>query len=682
MYSKLAFRNVKRSFRDYAIYFLTLMFGVCIFYIFNSIDAQSSMMVISESTLESMETLQMILSFFSVFVAVILGFLIVYANRFLVRRRKKELGIYQMLGMEKGQISRILIIETMFVAISSLAVGLVVGIFLSQGFAVLTASLFEVKLSEFKFVFSSAAAIKAILYFGIAFLLVLIFNQITIGKQKLIHLLYAERKNEKFKTPHLTISVILFVVSLVCFLIAYYLVLKQTDSYRMKDSQLLVATILGGVGTLLFFISLSGFFLKIIQQMKGVYFKGLNMFVLRQINSKINTAYVSITMVCLMLFLAICGLSFGMGFSQAIASDLEHLHPHDATTVLAFYTSELDEEVSITGDGTPVSIDIMKEFDKVTIPTSSYAKEISVVRMYVLDTEPHMYDEFASENHMTLSEYNTCLELQGKETVTLRDNEMIFNCINEECRENFGEYISHNQITISGVDLELKKLDDTVLRNTFSMSSYDCIRILPDALFTDELIANARGYLYIINIQFIESTVEYEDLYFDAIMELFDNIGLEYQTVENSVSSMIMNVARIENFESNKSYSVTIAYLAVYLGVIFLVMAAVVLAIAQLSESSDNAQRYTLLRKLGVDDRMINKALFSQIAIYFGVPLLLAIVHSIVGIRFSNQLISEYGRTSILRDSVIAGGILITIYGGYFLATYWVSKRIVGGGLH
>ena len=108
-------------------------------------------------------------------------------------------------------------------------------------------------------------------------------------------------------------------------------------------------------------------------------------------------------------------------------------------------------------------------------------------------------------------------------------------------------------------------------------------------------------------------------------------------------------------------------------------MAAVVLAIAQLSESSDNAQRYTLLRKLGVDDRMINKALFSQIAIYFGVPLLLAIVHSIVGIRFSNQLISEYGRTSILRDSVIAGGILITIYGGYFLATYWVSKRIVGG---
>ena len=675
MYSKLAFRNVKKSFRDYAIYFLTLMFGVCIFYVFNSIDGQKSMMVITESTLDSMERLQMIMGYFSVFVAVILGFLIVYANRFLVRRRKKELGIYQTLGMEKGHISRILTIETLLVAIVSLAVGLALGVLISQGFAVLTVSLFEVKLAEgFKFVFSSAAAIKAILYFGISFLLVLIFNRITIGRQKLIDLLYAERKNEKFKTPHLMLSAVIFVISLACLGVAYYLVLnKPTAVYQVKDEEIIAAMILGVVGTFLFFFSLSGFFLKIIQQMKRIYFKGLNMFVLRQINSKINTAYVSITLVCLMLFLAICGLSFGMGFSKALTNDLERLHPYDATSDLVAFIPASKGETIDTDDVNSISIDIMAELNKVKTPLSSYAKDIAVINMSETDFTPDMYNGLMSGNYMALSDYNKCLELQGKAPVTLKDNEMIFNCLNEKHQKDFSEYISNNKITFSGTDLVLKNVDDTVLYNVATIGNYNCFRILPD-----ELLKDTTQYVNIINVQFIEQTNEYKDLYLQAMTEMYSNLETEHQNSENTAHISIYHTTRLGSFESSKSSAVTIAYLAVYLGVIFAVMAAVILAITQLSEASDNAQRYSLLRKLGADGKMINKALLSQIAIYFGVPLLLAVIHSVVGISFSNQLISQLGRTSILRDSLITAGILITVYGGYFLATYWGSKRIIG----
>jgi len=666
MYCKLAFRNVKKSFRDYAIYFLTLMFGVCIFYVFNSIDGQKAMMVITDSTLEHMESLQMVMSYFSVFVAVILGFLIVYANRFLVKRRKKELGIYQILGMEKGQISQILIIETLLVAILSLAVGLALGILVSQGFAVLTASLFEVKLAEFTFVFSAAAAIKAIMYFGLAFLLVLVFNRITIGKQKLIDLLHADRKNEKFKTPHLILSVVIFIVSLSCLGIAYYLVLKQSAGYQAKDKEIIVAMILGVVGTFLFFFSLSGFFLKVIQQMRGVYFKGLNMFVLRQLSSKINTAYLSITMVCLMLFLAVCGLSFGMGFSKAITSDLERLHPYDATSNLV--------AIVLGEDNALIPIDIMAELNKVETPISSYAKNMTVTYRSGLDfITPDMYNGWMSGNYMTLSDYNKCLEVQGKEPVTLKENEMIFNCLNEEHQEEFHEYITNNKITVSGMDMELKNVDDTVLYNIAAIGNYQYFCILPD-----ELLKDATQYEAIINIQFIDDTAEYENLYLSAISEMYDNLEAEHQNPEGSVYISISNTTRLGSFASSKSSAVTIAYLAVYLGVIFTVMATVVLAITQLSEASDNAQRYHLLSKLGVDKKMINKALFSQIAMYFGVPLLLAIVHSIVGISFVNQLISQLGRTSILKDSLITAAILITVYGGYFLATYFGSKRIIG----
>jgi len=670
MYSKLAFRNVKKSFRDYAIYFLTLMFGVCIFYVFNSIDGQKSMMIITDSTLNSMETLQMIMSYFSVFVAVILGFLIVYANRFLVRRRKKELGIYQTLGMEKGQISRILSIETLLVAVLSLAVGLALGVLVSQGFAVLTASLFEVKLAEFKFVFSSSAAIKAIMYFGIAFLLVLVFNRITIGKQKLIDLLYAERKNEKFKTPHLMISVILFIISLVALGIAYYLVLKPSAGYQAKDEEIITAMILGVVGTFLFFFSLSGFFLKVVQQSKKVYFKGLNMFVLRQINSKINTAFASISMVCLMLFLAICGLSFGMGFSKVITSDLERLHPFDATYNVYMYSDYINSDTGkITDDENLIHLDLIKELKRVSTPIDTYAKSIEQVNFYDVFVDPATSNGYMYGEYIKLSDYNKLLEMLGKAPVTLNENEFILNCLDEKHRNNYVDYFKKSKVHLLNTDLLLKTTDETVLYNTPSAGNYRCIHIL-----SDKLLENTNSFMSALAINYIDQTHEYLDLRKKATNEMLSNLTAD----ENTPIATALAYDRITDFEESKSSSVTIAYLAVYLGVIFAVMAAVVLAIAQLSEASDNAQRYSLLRKLGADGKMINKALLSQIAIYFGVPLLLAIVHSFVGINFANQLISQLGRTSILRDSLITAGVIITIYGGYFLATYFGSKRIIG----
>jgi putative ABC transport system permease protein len=201
--AELALRNVKKSIRDYTVYFLTLTFGVCIFYIFNALESQQTMMEINSSQSRIFKELTQIMGGISVFVSVILGFLILYANRFLIRRRKKEFGVYMTLGMEKGRISRILVIETVFVGLLSLVLGLVIGVFLSQGMSVLTAKLMGAQLTRFQFVFSPAAALKTAVYFGLIFLLVLVFNTITIGKQKLITLIYANKKNEWFNPPPL-----------------------------------------------------------------------------------------------------------------------------------------------------------------------------------------------------------------------------------------------------------------------------------------------------------------------------------------------------------------------------------------------------------------------------------------------------------------------------------------------
>ena len=664
MSSKLALQNVKNSFRDYAIYFLTITLGVCVFYVFSSIESQKAMMVITESMSRNMETLQRVLDYLSVFVAAVLGFLIIYANRFLVRRRKKELAVYQILGMEKGRISRILIIETVLVAVVSLAAGLFLGVFLSQGFAVLTASLFEAEIARFKFIFSSVAAVKSIIYFGIAFLLVMIFNYISVGRQRLLDLLYAERKNEKFRALSPSVSAVIFIVSVVVLGIAYKLAL---DNAVFLLDKLLAPILLGIAGTFLFFFSLSGFFLKVVQRSKRVYFKNLNIFVMRQVNSKINTAYLSITMVCLMLFLSICALSAGTGLSKVITSDLNRLHPFDATFTMFAEIKNRDG-----AEPEAVKISLIEELGRLDIPVEDYASEIVEVtfRNAVVDNEVN--GGFFDGYFITLSDYNRLLAARGLPPAELGENEFIINCLDEDRNAAYFEYFSENTAKVLGAELTLKETTDVVLYNTSAVANYGSLYVL-----TDRPLKDTEVFLNMAAVTYVEPTHEYNDMCTDAVKQVVDNIQEKYQTRDNSVSMYLSWVPKIDDIEDSKSTAILVSYWAVYLGIVFSIVSAVVLSITQLSEASDNSRRYELLRKLGTDSKMINKALFTQIAIYFVVPLFLAVVHSVFGITLANKVITLIGKGNILRDSLIAAAVLVVVYGGYFMATYLGSRRVI-----
>ena len=127
MFCKLALGNVRRSFRDYGVYLLTLTFGVCLFYTFNSVEDQGAILYLQEKNGETVRAILTVLGVLSVFVAVVLACLILYAHRFLLRRRKKELGCYLLLGMSPGQVSRLLILETAVTGLISLFAGLILG---------------------------------------------------------------------------------------------------------------------------------------------------------------------------------------------------------------------------------------------------------------------------------------------------------------------------------------------------------------------------------------------------------------------------------------------------------------------------------------------------------------------------------------------------------------------------
>ena len=284
MYFKLALRNVKKSFKDFLVYFLTLTFSVCLFYTFNSFQSQQAVMKLNDSQLMIVDQLTLLMRLVSIFVAVVLAFLILYANNFLIRRRKKELGLYTMLGMPRGKISRVLVYETLTIGIISLISGMILGLIVSQVLTAVTANLFAVPL-DYHFVFSPSATIMTVFSFSMIFFITMIFNTMVLNRYKLIDLLNADRRNDDLKIKKVWMSLLLFAISIGCLSWAYY---QALDNGIMAFNSLGTIILVGSIGTVLFFLSLAGFLLTVVKSSKGIYFKNLNCFILRQINSNIN----------------------------------------------------------------------------------------------------------------------------------------------------------------------------------------------------------------------------------------------------------------------------------------------------------------------------------------------------------------------------------------------------------
>lgn len=669
MYFKLAFKNIKKSYKNYVIYFLTLIFGICIFYTFNSIESQSVMMELNEQKQSAFMMAEQLIGYFSVFIAFVLGFLIVYANNYLIKRRKKEFGIYMTLGMENGSLSKIIFLETLFIGAISLGIGVVLGIMLSQALSVLTAYMFQVDFTKFQFVFSPLGFKRTVLCFSIIYLVVLIFNFISVRKIKLIDLLTASKRNEKPTIKNLWISVILFLVSVGILGIAYYKVIHDGIAFASFNA-LGLPILLGCIGTFIFFYSLTGFFLKVIQGNKKFYLRDLNMFVMKQISSKINTTFVSLSFICLMLFLAICTFSGGLGINRAINADLKDLTKFDVT-----FWSNSGENIE----------KLLKEKN---IDISNIAKEDSNMIMYGSGVK---YSNFLSKEGMTAMKnyfpvandndilvigekgYNNTLKLLGKEPVNLKENQYLAVGNIDEMKKWVNESLENGnmdqmkklvnkssengkKINISGKTLEPanKKYENINLYN-FTMKGDILIFVVKDSLLEGLKPVSSR---------------------FNMMLKDNSNTKEELESIRDQlVESQVYSITKKEIYDNAAGLGATMAYLGIYLGLIFIITSAVVLAIQQLTESTDNVERYRLLKEIGVDQKMINKAIFTQVGVYFMLPLSLAIVHSIVGLKISSTIVGVFGNASIMPNIIITAIIFVIIYGGYFLATYLGAKK-------
>lgn len=670
MYFKLAMQNVKKSFKDYMIYFLTLAFSICLFYSFNSFQAQQAVMDLSKGQADIIDSVMMIMQILSVFVAVVLGFLVIYANNFLIKRRKKELGLYTLLGMPKSRISRILVYETFIVGLLSLAVGLLSGFFVSQLLTVITANLFEVNL-HYAFIFSFDAMLLTVIAFALIFLVIMIFNTLILNRYKLIDLIHADQKHEMLKIKNIYISIILFVLSVLILGYTYHYALTQGINAL---NHLEIIAPLGILGTILFFMSLAGFLLRFVQSSKSLYYRKLNMFVLRQINASVNSNFLSMSIVCIMLLFSIGALATGSNLNRTINNTLLNATPYDYTL-----TSFINDETQLADFSNMTKLlqlnpeDIKSESFvheyQSDIKLKTYQKQIEAL---LGEANESFYEQ--SLEVISLSEFNELRRQYELEPIALSDEECYVFTSVEMLKELIDEIITQEQelklygklLKIQNTDYEMINLGTSANTGTAALA----VVVNDDAIPKDTPL---NSVYWNVTLSERADSSNFKDYMDEKITAFNDTAYANQQPLLNSYSSVTAEYVK----ENSKGLSVIMTYIGLYLGLIFLMASAVILALQQLSQASDNKQRYLILNKLGAEKRMVNQSIFFQLSIYFFMPLLLAIVHSIVGIQVVNSIVIAFGRSDLFMASLITGGIILLIYGAYFLITYAGYKNIL-----
>lgn len=610
MFCKLAVRNVLRSVRDYGVYLLTLTFGVCLFYTFNAIEGQGVMAYLAAAQSDMVRVIQVLIDIFSVFVSVVLACLIVYADRFLMRRRKRELGICLILGMSQGQVSWMLFLETGLIGLVSLLLGLGFGAAASYGLSALTLSMFRMDASLLALTFSLRAAAKTAVYFGLIFLLVMALNGVQVARAKLIDLLQGERRNEELKSVSLKRTVARFCTGVLCLLAAYAILLTFGMAVAVAVLPICILMLtLGTAGTLLIFKSLSGFVLRLVRSHPSLYYRDLNMFTLRQWISRVHTAYLSQTVICILLLLAIGITASSLGLNSTLNGQTDRQAPFD----LSVQNRNADESGPL---------DFSAALAERGVDSGSFRWQESTLFYYNNPAITGVKDVSAA---VRLSDLDSLRARAGRDAYS---------------GPLPGALTDWEELPVTG-DLGLS-----------------C------AVIPDDMAGQLKVRRQIWLADYAGDTGETEQTVIAALEELAQE------------HSGLCIDSRLQIYANIMGSKILALFLGLYLGFTFLLAAAAVLALQQLSQGADNARRCRILRRLGAEERMVGRSAVQQVALAFLAPLALALIHAIVGMKAANDVIAMAGQLNAGESTAVTAALLLLVYGGYFLATALACRRM------
>ena len=724
MLCKLAWGNVTRARRDYLIYLLTLTLGVTVFYAFNTISLQVDLAGVDIEGLG--EVLGELLGGLTVFLGAVMGFLMVYANNFIMKRRNKEFGLYQVLGMTRGQVARIMALETVIVSAAALVLGIILGVGLSQLMVFFTASLFKTQIANFKFIFSTSALALTVGCLATIFLVTLVFNLRVVRKSCLVDLMGSGRRNESIKTRNPLLAGLVCLLGAVLIGVAYSRLLHdglpvtaRSEELEAAMTQFEITTGMVTLGTVLFFFGLSGLLLKLLQAVRGIYWRGINAFTLRQLSAKVNTVSLSMALISMILFLAITSVTTGMSIVSAMSNAIERVNPVDYSQSI-WYNESTGE--SQDGDGNPehyvmpdrpidaadelraqgIDIDsacdsplqldlyfpltkdeVLQIVNGTDTQVSTPLNMNSLSKASGAETPAGMENSIADVFGLSVmkeSQYNQLLAYCGKPEVNLDGNGYLITC-------DMGSSITdfYDKVLASGMAIDLgghelrpaaQKVDveNSALADSAMGSNAGTI-IVPDNVIDDAHLQIQTSNL-LINYNKPGISTEQGD----EVMAQVDTNHISYSpiyTESGIIGYWGTNTTRTTMYATTNTTNGAVSYLAIYIGFVLVIACAAILAIQQLSGVSDASRNYRVLSELGCDKSQIAHSVLAQQTVFFLFPLVIGIAHSLVALKVVIDLVRIFGGLTISGMVGFTCAIFLAAYGGYFLVTYVMSRGIV-----
>lgn len=726
MLCKLAWGNVRRAGRDYLVYLLTLTLGVTVFYAFNTISMQVDIAGIDEEGLA--QVMGSMLGYLTYFLAGVMAFLMVYANNFIMKRRKKEFGLYQVLGMGRGRVATIMALETVIVSVVAFVAGIVLGVGLSQLMTFFTASLFKTQIANFHFFFSVHAFNLTLACMLVMFVLTLLLNLRAVRRTKLIELMGAERRNESIKTRNPWIAIAIFAVGVVLVGVAYYRLLRDgfpltaTDSKLQEAmSQFGITTAMVTVGTFALFWGLSGMLIKLLQSLRSVYWRGLNMFTVRQLSAKVNTVCFSMGVIAMLLFLAITSVTCGMSIANVMNENLERYNPVDVSQTYVYYTPDtLDYYKGYKGYVNPSEADRMVLADttvdlypawhgkgKSAGNNDETGKKVNIADVAGEHVQIDSYlsypfggsnpsvtpsemckimgeklpKAFGGSNADTMglfvtpaSQYNKLRQMMGEEPVHIGHDQYLLTCdMGGELVDLYTKYMAGGHaLTLGGHTLKPatdKSDEDAAAIANSAMGSNPGTVVVADELLS-QLNLQPYSSSLLVNYKQGMDTTEADESIKNTVL---DNLLVDGK----EPGSWGIFITRSEMYTQAAQMNGLISYLAIYIGFVLVVACAAILSIQQLSNVADGSRSYRVLAQIGCDDRQIRHSVMAQQAVFFLFPLAVGLAHSFVALKVIIELVSIFGNMSIGGTVGLTCAIFLAAYGGYFLVTYLMSTGMV-----
>lgn len=723
MLCKLAWGNVRRAGRDYLVYLLTLTLGVTVFYAFNTISMQVDIAGIDEEGLA--QVMGSMLGYLTYFLAGVMAFLMVYANNFIMKRRKKEFGLYQVLGMGRGRVATIMALETVIVSVVAFVAGIVLGVGLSQLMTFFTASLFKTQIANFHFFFSVHAFNLTLACMLVMFVLTLLLNLRAVRRTKLIELMGAERRNESIKTRNPWIAITIFAVGVVLVGVAYYRLLRDGFPLTATDSKLQeamnqfgITTAMVTVGTFALFWGLSGMLIKLLQSLRGVYWRGLNMFIVRQLAAKVNTVCFSMGVIAMILFLAITSVTCGMSIASVMNENLERYAPADMSQTYVYYTPDTldyykeyvnpsEADRMVLADTTVDLYPAWHGKDKSADNNDETGKKVNIADVAGEHVQIDSYLSYpfggsspsvsAGEMCKTMgeklpkafggskpdaiglfvtpaSQYNKLRQMMGEEPVSIGRDQYLLTCdMGGELIDLYTKYMAGGHaLTLGGHTLKPatdKSDEDTAAIANSAMGSNPGTVVVADELLS-QLNLQPYSSSLLVNYKQGMDTTEVDE-------------SIEYTVLDNLLvdgkepGSWGIFITRSEMYTQAAQMNGLISYLAIYIGFVLVVACAAILSIQQLSNVADGSRSYRVLAQIGCDDRQIRHSVMAQQAVFFLFPLAVGLAHSFVALKVIIELVSIFGNMSIGGTVGLTCAIFLAAYGGYFLVTYLMSTGMV-----